>query len=506
MTPAHLTKGVFVKPVLVLIGTYALLSGEFGSELRAQIPFGSAAPNSAGSQQNRGPTQPLRLPSGTPSPESSPFSGSILSNEGVSPTALLLSLLDAIQRGLKQNLGLILGSQNTRLARAEELRKRSELLPDLTGRITNTVQQVNLAAFGIKIPFPGVNNVVGPFNIFDARAYLTQSILDLQAINNRRAASQGVRAAELTYKDSRDLVVLLIAGAYLQGLADSARVDEARAEVNTAEALYQKASDQLKAGIAPALDALRAQVELQSERTRLRQLENDYAKDKLGLARIIGLPLGQEFTLADKIPYAPLASLRLTDAMDRALRSRSDYQGAEAQVKSAEFSKRAAVSERLPTVGLNADYGDIGPNPLNSHGTFSVSASVKFSIWEGGRIRGDIEQADAQLQQRKAELADLRGKIEYEVRAALLDVQTATDQVEVARSAVELARRALEQAQDRFAAGVADNIEVVQAQNAVATAASSYIDSLFAHNISKTSLARALGIVEEAVTEYLKGK
>src|SRR5205807_2461597 len=166
-----------------------------------------------------------------------------------------------------------------------------------------------------------------------------------------------------------------------------------------------------------------------------------------------------------------------------------------------EFSKRAAVSERLPAVGMNADYGDIGPNPLNSHGTFSVSASVRFSIWEGGRIRGDIEEADAHLQQRKAELADLQGRIEYEVRSALLDLQTAADQVEVARSAADLARRALEQAQDRFTAGVADNIEVVQAQNSVATAATSYIDSLYAHNFAKALLARAMGVVEVAVTE-----
>lgn len=497
-TPAHLTKGVSVKPALVLFGTCVVLGAQIG-------PFGSPVTNSAGSRQNRESSNAVRPLSRSPSSASSPFSGSVPSKD-VSPIALSLSLQDAIHRGLQQNLGLILGNQDTRLARAEGLRRRSELLPDVTGRIENAVQQVNLAAFGIKIPFPGVKSIVGPFNIFDARAYLTQSILDLQAINNSRAASQNVRAAELNYKNSRDLVVLLVVGAYLQALADSARVDEARAEVNTAQALYLKASDQLKAGIAPALDALRAQVELQSERTRLRQLENDYAKDKLSLARMIGLPLAQELTLVDNIPYEPLKGLSLPEAMERAYRSRSDYQGAEAQVKSAEFSRRAAVSERLPAVGLNADYGDIGPNPLNSHGTFSVSASLKFSIWEGGRIRGDIEQADAQLQQRKAELADLRGKIEYEVRSALLDVQTATDQVEVARSAVELARRALEQARDRFAAGVADNIEVVQAQNAVATAASTYIDRMFAHNISKAALARAIGVAEEAVTEYLKGK
>lgn len=495
-----------MKPVLVLSCMCVLWSG-LGSNLDAQAgPFGGPMQNSRRQQQNRPPSSEVVRPtSGGSGLASSPLSGSVPSQDAVAGV-LSLSLQEAIQRGLKQNLGLILGDQNTRLARAEQSRRRSELLPDLTGRIAETVQQVNLAAFGLKIPFPGVSNIVGPFNIFDARAYLSQPVLDLQALNNSRAASQNVRAAELAYKDTRDLVVLLIAYAYLQTLADSARVDEARTEVNTAQTLFQKASDQLKAGIAPALDALRAQVELQSERTRLRQFENDYAKDKLNLARMIGLPLAQEFTLADKIPYESLPTLTLTEAMDQAFRSRPDYQSLEAQVRSAEFSRRAAVSQRLPSVELTADYGDIGPNPLNSHGTFSVTGSVRFSIWDGGRIRGEIEQADAELQQRRAQLADLRGRIEYELRAAILDVQTATDQVAVARSSVDLARRALEQAQDRFSAGVADNIEVVQAQNAVATAATSYIDSLYAHNIAKATFARALGVAEKAVTEYLKGK
>ncbi len=449
--------------------------------------------------------QPIQGQSGGPAQSQSPFSGSVPAGLAA-PGALALSLQDAIQRGLKQNLGAVLGDLNTRLARAEQLRAHAQLLPDLTGRVGVSEEQVNLAAFGFQISIPGVPKIVGPFHIFDARAYLTQSVVDFQRINNSRAAHENVRALEFTQSDARDLVSLLVGNGYLVVIADAARVEEARAEVNTAQALYQKASDQLKAGIAPALDALRAQVELQSEQTRLRQLQNDFAKDKLGLARLIGLPLRQEFTLADTIPYRPLEAIGLNEALDRALKSRADYQSGLAQVRAAEFAKRAAVSERLPAVDLNADYGDIGTSPLSSHGTFTVTGSVRFSIFDGGRIRSDIEQADAQLSQRKAELADLRERIEYDIRSALLDLETAADQVRVAQSSAELARRALEQARDRFSAGVADNIEVVQAQTAVAAAANTYIDSIYAHNVAKAALARAVGTVAQDLRKFLEGQ
>jgi outer membrane protein TolC len=302
------------------------------------------------------------------------------------------------------------------------------------------------------------------------------------------------------------MVVLLVAAGYLQVIADEARVGEARVEVDTASTLFQRAQDQLKAGLAPALDSLRAQVELQTEQTRLRSLDNDLAKDRLAMARLIGLPLSQNYVLSDKVPYAELTPPDLTAAIDQALKTRADYQSADARVKAAEATKRAAIAERYPSVAVNADYGDQGPSPWNSHGTFTAGVGVNFPLWQGGRIRSDVEESDTELQQRMAELSDLRGRIEYDVRAAVLDLQTAADQLQVSRSSVDLARQALTQARDRFSAGVADNIEVVQAQNSVAGATTSYIDSLYAHNVAKVSLARAMGVAEQGVTQYLGGK
>lgn len=437
----------------------------------------------------------------------SQFSGSVPSQD-LPAASLSLSLDNAIQRGLKQNLGLVLGSENTRVARAQQLQARSALLPSLSANIRDTEQQVNLAAFGFNFSFPGVRipSIVGPFNVFDARAAAEIPLLDLQARNNSRAAGHLTRAAEFDYKESRETVVLLVASAYLQIVADEARVEEAHTEVNTAQALFQKAQDLLKAGLSPAIDALRAQVELQSEQTRLRQLVNDLAKDKLAFARLIGVPLQQDFTLTEKAPYADVAPPNLASALTDALKIRPEYLSAESRVRAAESSKRAAVVQRYPTLAMNADYGDIGPSPWNSHGTFTASIGARLSIWDGGRIRGEIDQADAELQQRKAELADIRGRIEYDIRSALLDLQTAVDQVQVARSSADLARQALVQSQDRFGAGVADNIEVVQAQNAVAGAATAYINSLYSDNVAKVSLARAIGLAESSLKQYVGGK
>ncbi len=443
----------------------------------------------------------------TPAAQQNPYQGSAASNE--SPATLLsLSLRDAIQRGLKYNLALLLGNQETRTARAAELRARAALRPLLSGHVADTYEQINLAAFGFNFKFPGfsIPSVVGPFNVFDARAYISQSVLDFTAIDNRRSAAESVRAADLSFKDSRDVVVQVVANAYLGILADDALIDEAQTEVNTAQALYQRAVDMRSAGLSPAIDALRAQVELQQQETRLRGLRNNRAKDLLSLARLIGVPLEQNFVLTDKIPYAPLAAMSVETALDRALKNRADYQAAAAQVRAAELSKKAAQAERLPAVDLNADYGTIGPAIWQNHGTFTLTGNMRFTIFDSGRIRSDIEQADAALEQRKAEEADLRQRIDQDVRNALLDLQTAADQVQVGESSVDLARQALAQARDRFAAGVADNIEVVEAQGALANAAANYISSVFAHNVAKVALARSVGVTEQSIGEFMGGK
>jgi outer membrane protein TolC len=452
-------------------------------------------------------TQPATAPAIVPAEglsraDPAQFQGSVTSGQA-SSTPIALSLQDAIDRGLKNNLGLLVSDTANRQAHAERVRALSALLPLVTGGISETAQQFDLASFGFR--FPGVPSVVGPFGFTDLRASASQTLFDYTSIKNRRSAIQNEQAAQLSTKDARDLVVQAVAAAYLQIIADRARIDATRAQVTTAEALFVRARDQHQAGISPAIDELRAQVEWKTQQQLLIAQESQLAKDKLALTRVIGLPPGQTYDTSDAIPYAPLEGITPEAALKRALDSRADYQSATMQVRAAETAREAALAQRLPTLALDANYGDIGENIGHSHGTFAVTGSLKFNIYTGGRIRSDVEQADASIKQRKDELADLEGQIDVQVRNALIDLKTAADQVAVARDNVDLASQTLVQARDRFTAGVTDNIEVVQAQESVANANQSLVNSIYLHNLAKVQLARAVGMTETSLKEFMSG-
>jgi outer membrane protein TolC len=438
-----------------------------------------------------------------------PFAGSVTEGK-VSPEVLPLSFKDAIDRGLRNNLGLLLQGDSIIAARGQRWKELSDLLPNLSAGVSETAAQQNLAALGFRAaansPLAKIPLIVGPFGYFDARAYLSQSLFNLQSIDRERGATANVQAARYSYKDARDTVVLAVGNAYLQTIAGATRVDTAQAQVQTAQTLYDKTADQQKAGVSPAIDTLRAHVELQTRQQQLIVARNDYAKQKLALARAIGLPTDQKFTLTEKVPYEPLAALGIEDSLQRAYASRSDYQAALQQVRAAEHFRNAATAEHIPSLGFNANYGDLGLSPGNSHGTFQVTGSLTIPIFPGGKIHADVLQAEATLRQYREHLEDLRSRIEYDVRTALLDLAAANEQVQVAQSSVDLANQTLLQARDRFTAGVADNLEVVQAQESVAAANENYISSLYAHNLAKVALARAIGYAEEGVKKYLQSK
>jgi outer membrane protein TolC len=437
----------------------------------------------------------------------SPFTGS--EPEGKATSEVLpLNLQEAIDRGLRNNLGLLLSSDQTIMARGERWKELSNLLPNLSARVQEDVQTQSLTALGFKsnvFPFP-VPRVIGPFNYFDARASVSQSLFNFKDLEKERAASESLRSAQYSYKDARELVVLAVGNAYLMAIATAARIETTDAQVKNSQALYNKAVDQQKAGLNPAIDTLRSQVELQTRQQQLIAARNDFAKQKLSLARVIGLPPGQEFLLTEKAPYQALTPLPLETYLQRAYAARSDYQAAQAQVRAAELSRRAATAGYYPSLDFNANYGDIGVTPAQSNGTWQVNGGLNIPIFTGGKVHSDVLEADAQLKQARSQLADLRGRIDYEVRASLLDLNSAADQVEVARSSVELAEQTLTQSEDRFTAGVADNLEVVQAQESVASAHETYIQSLYAHNLAKIELARAIGDAEQGVKRYLKGE
>ena len=443
----------------------------------------------------------------------SPFLGSEPEGKATSE-ALPIDFKEAVDRGLRNNLGLLLASDQAIAARGERWKALSDLLPNVQARVLENAQTQSLAALGFNKLFPllspkgstaALPRVVPAFNFFDARASLSQSLFNFKDIEKERSAAESLKAAQYNYKDARELVVLAVGNAYLQAIATAARIETAEKQVKSSQALYDKAVDQQKAGLNPSIDTLRAQVELQARQQQLIVSRNDFARQKLALARVIGLPPGQEFVLTEKAPYQSLTPLPLETYLQRAYASRSDYQASLSQVRAAEFGRRAATAGRYPSLDMNANYGDIGVTPGQSNGTWQVNGSLNIPIFAGNKVHSDVLEAEAQLRQARSQLGDLRGRIDYEVRIALLDLDAAAQQVEVARTTVELAEETLAQSQDRFSAGVTDNLEVIQAQEAVAGAHESYIQSLYVHNLAKVELAYAIGDAEEGVKRFLKG-
>jgi outer membrane protein TolC len=487
---------------IILTGTAAgqMTSGSAVQPGESVSAYGGAGQSGA-SQSNNGAA------SGAGFLVQSPYSGSVPEGKATAEV-LQLSFKDALERGLRNNLGLLLQSDSRLAARGQKWKELSDLLPHLSASATQSAAQIDFAALGFRFHIPGVPipNVVGPLGILQSGVNLSQTVFDFNAIQRTRGAREDERAAEHSLKNARELVVLAVGNAYLLTLAGAARVDTAQAEVQTAQALYDKAADQQKAGVSPAIDVLRARVELQSRQQQLIVARNDYAKQKLQLARVIGLPPGQEFTLTTQAPYEPLATSGIDEDLRRAYLSRPDYLAAVLQVRAAEARRRAATAEHYPSVDIAGNYGAAGVNVGNSHGVFQIGATLNIPITAGGKTHGEVLEAEAAVRQSRQQLEDLRGQIDYEVRSALLDLTAAADQLEVARSSVDLANQTLIQARDRFAAGVTDNLEVVEAQESLAAANENYISGLYAHNLAKIELAKAIGFAEEGVKQYLQGK
>lgn len=419
--------------------------------------------------------------------------------------SISLSMSETIDRALKYNLGVVVSEQETRIARAARLRALSELLPRIYGEVKETVEQINLAAFGFS-GFPGQPSIVGPFSVFDARAHFSQPVVELRLRHDLRAASERLTATNLSQQDAREMVVLIVVDLYLDSVSAASRVDAARAQLKSAQAIYDRSVNLKNSGVIAGIDVIRAQVQLQAQQQRVTAAENDLAKKKLTLARAIGLQLRQDFSLSDAMVTASLPIPSFDQALGAALDARPDYRRAQALIRAAEAAKKSAASRPVPSLQVNADYGDIGRAVGSSHGTMTVEAKLLIPIYGGGRTRAEVLETDAILEQRKAEATNLRDRIEYEVRTAYLDIQTADQQVKLADSARQLARQQFEQAQDRFAAGVATSLEVVQGQEALATADENYISSVFSLNVAQASLAKAMGAAEKTMKTFFGGR
>jgi outer membrane protein TolC len=457
---------------------------------------GSGASSSSSSSGTSVQAAPAQVNSNT-------YQGSIVKQAPV-PGVLALSLDQAVHMGLQYNLGLVLSGTNSGSARAQQLQQLQALLPTVTGTAKESVQQINLKAEGLSIP--GFPTIIGPFAYTDIRGSVQWSLLNLSSLDNYLASKHNFQGSKLSIEDAKDMVVLTVGNAYLLCIADASRVQSAQAQVDTSKVSLDQAVANHQAGTAPLLDELRARVDYQTQQQTLISAQNQYQKDKIALARAIGLPLEQSYELADQAPFKALDNVDVNAAVQQGLARRQDLQSLQQQVAGARASRSAATAERYPTIAFSGDYGDIGPTLGHSHGTFDAVGTASVPLFEEAKLRGDARDAQAQLEQKQAQLNDLRGQISADVRNSILDIEAAAKQVSVATSNAALAKEALSEAQQRYVAGVADNLAVSQAQASMAQADDQLVSSLYQHNVAKLSLARAMGIAQTNYKDYVGGK
>jgi outer membrane protein TolC len=430
--------------------------------------------------------------------------------EHATPGALSLSLDDAIARGEKRNLQMLLVIQNERMVRGEVLTVENNLLPSLTAKGAIEGQQIDLAALGFKpssLAEFGINPATFPtivkVNTALAQISVNQQLFNVPAYYLYRSAQKAANAAHFTTLNGLGSVTLAVGSQYLLSLADAAQIENAQALEKADEVAYQQAKDSHDAGVGTNLDMLRARVQLQTQQQAVINDQNAFAKDKIALNRLIGLPADQEIMLTDKAPYAEFAELPLPDAMRLAFQRRKDLLSLQAQLEVATQARKAVRTERLPTIAFDGYYGVLGEIGGLYHGVFAATGKVSVPVFQEGQLRGESEVATAQTIALRQQIESLRVSIEWQIRSAMLDVQSSNELVKVAKSNVDLATEEVADASDRFKAGVDDNLPVVQAQAILAQAESRLVQTLYQYNQSKLSLARNTGVVESQYKVYL---
>ena len=428
-----------------------------------------------------------------------PFLGSVPAAAGQS-APLTLTFDDAIARGLRYNLGGIESEHVSAEARAARLSALAALLPTISGRAAQVFERLSLTEVGLKLP--GLPSVTDPFRFQDARISFSQSIYSAELRNRHRAAAASERAASLNANDAHDIIVLTVGAAYLQIQANVARIDSAVAQLASAQELDRLSSDRVRAELAPEIDALRAQVERQVAEQRVITTRTDLEKSKAALTRAIGLPATHVFEVEPPATFrAP--TMTETSAIESALQSRADLGSAQARFEAAELALRALRAQNQPTIAVTGDYG-VGGDRTAFNQVYTAALGVSVPIYTGGRIRADVIRAESEFGSRRAEYEDLKSQVVYDIHIAWLDLTSATTSVTVAESKRDLADRALAQAQDRYANGVTNYLEVVQAQESVAQANENYVTNVYGVNLARLTLARAMGATETRVKELFR--
>jgi outer membrane protein TolC len=437
------------------------------------------------------------------------FAGGITVQQAT-PGALALSIDDAIGRGLEHNLQVLLANENERSVRGQISTVFFELLPNMRAIGYTQAQEIDLAAMGFKpsslaafgLPAGTFHEIV-KVNTTSAQFSADQVLFNLTDFYLYAAAKKAANVVRMDVLNVRGGVVQAVGTQYLAALADQAQIANAQALLTADQEVLRQATLSHDAGVGTNLDVLRAQVQLQNEQQALVSAQNKFAKDKIALDRLIGLPADQELTLTDTVPYADLVELPLDEVKTLAYQRRKDLLELEAQFEVAQRASKAVKYERMPSLGFNGYYGVIGITNGSYHGVFTAQGTLKIPIFEEGRFRGEAQTTAAEEIALRHEIDALKVTIDAQVRASRLDVESSAELVKVARSNVDLATQALSDTRDRFAAGVDDNLPVVQAQATLASAQSQLIATEFQFNQAKLALARNTGVVETQYKQYL---
>ena len=430
-----------------------------------------------------------------------PFFACILA-AGQQPAARRLSLKDAIDLALNNNLSVLVAGTQVGEAAGTRERALSKLLPHASGDALATLQNRNLQVAGLS--FPGLPVVVGPFAFYDFRAFGSQSVVDRQAYHGWKATVQQEQAAKLSYQDVRDLIVRSSAGLYLNSEFSAAEVQVAQTRVETSETLEKLARDQRAQGMATGIDVVRAQVQLARDHQSLLVAQNAFQTSLLELARFLGLAPGMPLELAEHLQFHPMNPPELGAALPAALEIRADYRALTAQRKALAEEQKASRARYLPKFLLSGDYGAIGRSFGTMPGIGEIQGTLSITLFDRDR-KGEDQELENRLRRVDAQRNDLARGIEEELRKAVLDLQSTAEQVKVTEAALDLAGRELELAHDRFRNGVADNVEVVTAQDALGRAQDDRLGALARHADARMALVRALGGGEANYQTYLSG-
>jgi outer membrane protein len=411
---------------------------------------------------------------------------------------LKLTLDKAVGLALKQNPTAQIAVLQAAQAVQDKNIARAALLPNADLSVSDAVRRINLQEqLGGAIPFPGIPGHVGPLNIFNAGPTFGTPVFDLTLWNRYRSAREQANASRATSLSTREQVILLVVSQYIGALRAMATVEASQSRVDLAQALYDQAADLQKEGVGTGIDTLRANVELQNERQALLVAQTDRDSSLYALSRLLNLDPHQEITLADSLSFFDTPQPDVNASMDEALAARQEWKALDSQVKAAQHDKKASQDLRLPTLRVDGNWAYEGTRLNNGIPVYNYQASLDVPIFTGGRTHAEIVRADLQLKVLDQQKSDLRNQISLDVKTALLNLKSARNQVEVATLGVQLAKEEVDQARDRFKAGVANNIEVIQAQDALARANDNQIAALYRFNQARADYARSIGQMEK---------